>query len=353
MSHRPAIVVVVTVLLALAAAPAAAASAIPAARRAGAIRARSLPSSPAGPTVQAGINDPKVSEIAVLEFMPAELRVAVGTPVTWTWKGAIEPHSVTFVPKGTPPPNESTLGDYLARQASTAPYDGTTVANSGLEPLLPGAPSPDFTMTFGSPGRYTYYCAIHPKMIGTVDVVGSAAKAQTDAQVQAARRAQLRRWLAEGRTAKRRLDSAPPRHTTNADGTTTWVVEMGTTTRHTDILAFAPTPKQIAPGDHVEFVNRSKAPHTATFPGVQPPITNPIAPETATPIPGPSPLTLNATDLFNTGELPGAFPATPGEPIPPLSERRFTFVVPDAGEYDYYCILHVASGMGGTIVATA
>jgi plastocyanin len=306
---------------------------------------------PASPTVQAGINDPRDSEIAVLQFMPAEVRVTAGTPVTWTWEGAIEPHSVTFVPKGTAPPNEATLGDYLAPREATGPYDGTTVANSGLRPLLPGTPTGDFTMSFARPGRFTYYCAIHPNMIGTVDVVRAPREAQTPAQVRTEGRARQRRWLAEGRAAKESLDAAPTRHRTNPDGTTTWVVEMGRTTTHTDVLAFAPTPAKIEAGDHVEFVNHSKAPHTATFPGHQAPITNPIAPETAAAIPGPSPQELNSVDLFNTGRLPGAAAPAPGEPVPPIEQRRFTFVVPDAGRYDYYCILHVASGMGGKVVA--
>ena len=164
----------------------------------------------AAPTVQAGINDPKQPDIAVLQFLPSELKVAVGTPVTWTWKGAIEPHSVTFVPRGTAPPNDTNFGDYLTRTDPASPYDGTTLANSGLQPLLPGADAPDFAMTFGAPGSYTYYCVIHPKMIGTVDVVDSGSGAQTAAQVRAAGKAQQRRWLAEGRAAKAKLERRPP-----------------------------------------------------------------------------------------------------------------------------------------------
>jgi plastocyanin len=304
----------------------------------------------ATPTVQAGINDPNVPEVAVLEFMPSELKVAVGTPVTWTWKGAIEPHSVTFVPEGTEPPNETSFGDYLTRTDPSGPYDGTTLANSGLEPLLPGADAPDFTMTFGAPGSYTYYCIIHPKMIGTVDVVDSGTGAQTAAEVRAAGKAQQRRWLAEGRAAKAKLEHARPKKSTSG-GVTTWQLEMGVTTKHADVLAFAPTLAKVRAGDAVEFVNRSRAPHTATFSNGQEVITNPVAPETTTAIPGPSPQALNSTDLFNTGQLPGAYSPAPGEPVPPLSARRFTFTVPDRGRYEYYCILHIASGMAGAVVA--
>jgi plastocyanin len=306
---------------------------------------------PAGPTVQAGINDPRDPQITVLEFMPARIRVTAGTPVTWTWEGAIEPHSVTFVPAGVAPPSEATLGDYLARRQPAGPYDGTTVANSGLEPLVAGADAPPFTLSFASPGVYRYFCAIHPTMRGTVEVVARGRATETAEAVRLAGRAQEHRWLAEGRAAKRRLDRSAGTSSRNADGTRTWTVEMGTTTKHTDVLAFAPTPKRVRPGDSIEFVNRSRTPHTATFPGGQAPITDPIAPGARAAIPGPSPQTLNTTDLFNTGELSGTIALVPGEPAPERERRRFTFVVPDAGQYRYYCIFHVASGMGGTVVA--
>ncbi len=304
----------------------------------------------AGPTVQVGLNDPKDPTIAILEFMPEDITVPVDTPVTWSWDGTIEPHSVTFVPDGVEPPNELSLTEYLAPQPAAGPYDGATTVNSGLQPLGP-TPAAPFELSFAEPGDFTYYCVIHPRMTGTVTVVDDASDAETPAQVARRAKAKQKAYLAEGRAAKAKLDDAKPKRVVDDDGTTTWTVEMGITTEHTDILAFAPTPAKIAAGDSVEFVNRSRAPHTATFPGEQEPITNPLAPETATPIPGPSPLTLNAVDLFNTGTLPQAAPVAPGMPIAPLSARRFTFVVPEAGKYEYYCIFHVASGMGGVVDA--
>ncbi|HEX4528138.1 MAG TPA: hypothetical protein VIA11_01895, partial [Acidimicrobiia bacterium] len=44
-------------------------------------------------------------------------------------------------------------------------------------------------------------------------------------------------------------------------------VKLGASTAHTDVLAFAPTPKNVKAGDHVTFVNNSSAPHTASFGG--------------------------------------------------------------------------------------
>jgi len=55
-----------------------------------------------------------------------------------------------------------------------------------------------------------------------------------------------------------------PKQTRNSDGSTTYNVELGASTAHTDVLAFAPTPKNVKAGDHVTFVNTSSAPHTAS-----------------------------------------------------------------------------------------
>jgi plastocyanin len=123
---------------------------------------------------------------------------------------------------------------------------------------------------------------------------------------------------------------------------------MGASTAHTDVLAFSPSPS-VKAGDKVTFLNDSAAPHTATFSGNTPPIQNPTDPRADAPAPGPSPQTLNATDFFNTGLLPPNAPPGAG---PPEAARSFTFTGPAAGNYSYYCILHVSSGMGSALTAS-
>ena len=72
---------------------------------------------------------------AVLEFLPAKLKVATGTTVTWNIAGP-EPHSVTFVPPGaTVPPSTEADPSLTFPTPATAPYDGTTLVNSGVLPL--------------------------------------------------------------------------------------------------------------------------------------------------------------------------------------------------------------------------
>jgi plastocyanin len=303
-----------------------------------------------GPVViQAGINDPARRAVAVLQYMPAKATVAVGQTVRWTWDGTSEPHSVTFFPPGqsapSPPGSDPTL---FAPTPATGLYDGSTLVNSGLAPQGPGA-VPPFEVAFAKPGSYGYSCVIHPQMMGTITVVPAGQAAETAAAVKTRGDQEKGQWLAEGNEALQKLQSAVPVGTKNSAGSTNWKVEMGASTPHTDILAFAPVPANLKHGDKVTFVNNSGAPHTASFFNKQPPIESPSDPAIDKAAPGPSPQTLNSTDLFNTGTLPPDAPPGAG---PPEAARSFTFAVPTAGDYQYLCIYHSPSGMAGVIKAS-
>jgi len=287
--------------------------------------------------IGAGLNDPKDSTIAVLQFMPAKVTVAVGTPVNWQWSGT-EPHSVTFLAPGVtlPPPGSDT--SVFEPSPKTGPFtvDGTSTVNSGLQPLGPGTPT-TYQVSFTKPGAYQYHCVIHPGMIGEVDVVAAGGAVDTPAKVATARAADQAKWLAEGRAAKAKFDAAKPESKKNDDGSTTWTVYMGTSTEHTDILAFSPTSTDIKPGDTVDFVNDSAAPHTASFFGKgAKQITSPLDPAVDPPYPGASPQVLTSTGFWNTGIVaPNA-----GSPAPPLAARTYSYKVPSAGTYSYVCLLH-------------
>lgn len=298
-------------------------------------------------SLRAGLNAPNDPTIAVEMYLPQEITVTEGTTISWTIAGP-EPHSVTFLPPGQKMPSpESPEGEALFAPTPSAngAYDGKSLVNSGLVPLGPQA-APPFKLRFDNAGKFTYQCVIHPQMVGTVTVVPKGDKADTQVEVQRRGDAEAQQWIAEGEAAKKQLVSAAPKTERNANGSTTWTVEMGTQSPHTDILAFAPVPASIKPGDTVLFVNNSVAPHTATFAGGQQLPQDPTSPEVATPRPGPSPQTLRATGLYNTGLLPPNAPPGSG---PPLAARSFRFVVPTAGTYSYVCILHLTSGMAGAI----
>ncbi len=294
--------------------------------------------SPSTITVLGGLNDPHDPTIVVNEFLPSAVTVRTGTQITWEMAGP-EPHSVTFVPAGSPtPPSLDTDLSLLLPTPPTAPYDGTTFVNSGVVPL--GHDVARFSMSFASPGRYTYFCVVHPAMIGTVDVTGSREQSATAAAH--AGGAQRAKYLAEGEAAKAKLLARSPAPTGNSDGTTTYRVSMGASTRHTEILAFAPSPKHVARGDHITFVNESGAPHTASFGGpLVPP--NPEVDEVRQPVPGSTPQPLTSDAYLNTGWLLPASDRAPGAP------HTYTFDAPNPGTFSYVCVLHVGSGMVGTI----
>src|SRR5690242_3478262 len=71
-------------------------------------------------------------------FEPASLTVTAGTTVTWTNRDE-EPHTVA-----------ASDGSF---------HSGTLAGNNNT-----------FSHTFSAPGSFTYHCAIHPYMAGTVEV---------------------------------------------------------------------------------------------------------------------------------------------------------------------------------------
>jgi plastocyanin len=292
----------------------------------------------------AGLNDPKDPNIAVLEYLPAAIKVAKNTTVTWDIAGP-EPHSVTFVPPGTTvPPSTETDSSLFLPTPATGPYDGTTLVNSGVLPLGATSEVQKFSMSFGKTGTYTYYCVLHPNMVGTVTVTDDTQDSQQ--KITKTGNQERAKYLKEGEAAKAKLVKTKPKSTKNSDGSTTYTVNMGTSTPHTDVLAFAPTPRNVKVGDSVTFVNNSAAPHTASFGGTLVP-TNPTADNVVQPQPGPSPQALAQNTYLNTGWLP---PKT--KQGPPLSVRSYTYTVPSPGKYTYACVLHLPSGMAGEIDAS-
>jgi plastocyanin len=226
---------------------------------------------------------------------------------------------------------------------ATGPYDGTTLVNSGVLPLGAATQVQKFSMSFGKTGTYTYYCVLHPNMVGTVQVTDDTQDSQQ--KITKTGNQEKAKYLKEGLAAKKKLTSSTPKSTKNADGSTTYTVEMGASTAHTDVLAFSPAPRSVKAGDQVTFVNNSSAPHTASFGGALVP-TIPVLPDVQNAVPGPSPQTLAPGVYLNTGWLP---PKTKQGPT--KAARSYTYDVPTPGQYEYVCVLHLASGMAAEIDA--
>jgi len=87
------------------------------------------------PTTQAAV----VVKIENFAFLPKELDIAVGTTITWQNADDV-PHTATS-------------------------KDDPQVFDSG-----PLDTDDKFSFTFSKPGKYTYYCKVHPHMTGVVVV---------------------------------------------------------------------------------------------------------------------------------------------------------------------------------------
>ena len=87
------------------------------------------------------------SSLTDTAYQPNPVQVSVGTTVTWTNDDS-QPHTVTSGENSTP--------------------DGRFDSSPNFNPLM--APAATFSHTFTEAGEYPYYCALHPNMVGTVNV---------------------------------------------------------------------------------------------------------------------------------------------------------------------------------------
>jgi plastocyanin len=143
-------------------------------------------------TIQAG---PDSSDGATLyRYTPSALTTRINTPVTLTMTpGSTEDHTFTFA-KDVKAAGRTAEAELLSQLGRTTPpvfgfspkwaypseapgtavsYDGTNhgdgFLNSGVLDGSPKTPFPEkFTVSFSKPGTYTFFCAIHPFMVGKI-----------------------------------------------------------------------------------------------------------------------------------------------------------------------------------------
>lgn len=179
---------------------------------------------PASPPVRAQA----AQQIAVqnFAFQPATLTVSAGTTVTWTNQDGVE-HTTT------------------SDQGSTVSWD------SGA---LPQGQS--YSVTFTQPGTYTYHCAIHPFMKGTIIVQGTGSGSPSPT---AAPPATATPTLGLSPSPTATIPSPPPTPTpvsrTKSAHKTITIKRVGTTYR------FKPAKVTVKVGTRVTWSNRSDAPH--------------------------------------------------------------------------------------------
>lgn len=112
-------------------------------------------------TIQAGAEQ---GTAVVTRFFPSALTVRIGETVTWVNPG-FDPHVVALGqtvahhdPKNFAPPTLPPGGDYEGGFAISGLF--------GQPPF----PMESYAVRFTEPGRYEYFCPIHPGMSGTVEV---------------------------------------------------------------------------------------------------------------------------------------------------------------------------------------
>lgn len=341
-----------------------------------------------GPTldVLVGWGDPTV---AIEEFFPKTIRVAVGTTVTWT-QGSLREHTVTFLageripPQSIPQPEDPSLPEMRNPKAqfATLPggsFDGSYFINSGVLEV-----GETFSVTFGHVGSYELICIPHfvrEGMAATVEVVplgseGITTQAEVNEEI-AAETARFQSQIDEMLANRSSLVT-----TDRPDGGKLAFVRVGTDWRSEPDLrigrltlrAFLPDQVTVRAGDTVVWYTDTRVPvHTVTF-GVQtepPParwtprladgalapldlleptgvyrgapdsldwpriIENPAVVERSVPS-----TIYDPTKYFNSGQL--------GDTNPDVG-RAFSLTFNTPGTFTYICIPHASIGMVGQV----
>ncbi len=293
-------------------------------------------------------------------FLPRAITISAGDTVNWRFGGF---HTVTF-PAGGPPPDFILPGPGAGEfhvgpggfsfppgpNPPSGPYDGATPVNSGT-PQDDPADAPPFTLTFTTPGVYSYLCVVHIGMTGLVTVLPSGATLpETPSQVDA-------RGLDEFHTAVGVVDGLAQGVTSaaaaNAAGVAGHSIAAGLNTPFgASKLAFLPDSVSVHRGDVVSFVNADTFNiHTVTF------VSGGMTPDFTDVVPGPggppqifiranvaSPTggtSYNGSGFLNSGiMLPG---------------QTFSVTIDAApGTYTYICLIHgsESGGMKATITVT-
>ncbi len=328
--------------------------------------------------------------LQVFGFFPHDLVVHAGDTVTWKINGD-EIHTASFNAtlvggasggiQDPPGPGGQMIPGFFAHPPSGpddlelnplmvfptrfpgAPvetFSSDAFLSSGLlaKQPAPGAPPNDsFSLTFPTPGTFSYICIVHPdQMNGKVIVLSASADVPSQGDIDAAAQAEIAPLIAlvtqaqaEGEMFTRR-EAGP-------GGTTFAFVRAGNSELVTgdpgiQVFDFMPKNVTVKTGDTViwgatyfhtvSFVPRppnpdllNMVPQAAGPPRV---FLNPVSFTPARPSP-----TFDPTKLYNSADI-GAF--SPGG-----FSWALTFDKP--GTYEYVCLVHVDLGMKGTVTVVS
>jgi len=127
------------------------------------------------------------------------------------------------------------------------------------------------------PGRYHYFCYIHPGMRGVLDVVGSGAGISTQAEIDAASNAQFASDQAQALAVEQQTNQVE--FTGGAPGTRSYTVHVGIAAADNHVAIdemFPRAPLNLAPGDSVQYLWRDPHNvHSVAFPAENPDVSLP------------------------------------------------------------------------------
>lgn len=170
--------------------------------------------------VQVGAADPANPTVQGFGYYPEVMTIDAGNTITFSLGKGAEPHYVVFQ-DGAP----ASAMTPIALLAPGQKYGNGTVAPNSVNGAFL-VPTYQYTLTFSTPGVYTYYCDIHGGQEGVIVVQPSgAALPYTAAQYQAMATKEIQTTLMAGDAAVGQ--AAVPTTVKNSNGTTTYMVPAG------------------------------------------------------------------------------------------------------------------------------
>ncbi|MEA2638995.1 MAG: hypothetical protein QOF51_389 [Chloroflexota bacterium] len=321
----------------------------------------------------------------IFAYFPQTIRIRAGESVTWK-QNSDSTHTISFgtdgfsgpaigstslapgqtIPSPTLPiagrpgitqTNPLQYYPFMSPEIVDNTYNGVGFASSGrLLGVPPGpnlAPIETFSLTFDTPGVYTYRCLLHrDRMYGSVEVVDpSTADVPSQADVDARAQAEMNVLTAllpaaHAQNAQARKDAGP-------SGTTMWTVQAGNNLTGGDlrvaVVDFMPKNVTIAAGDTVLWTSPFDFHTVSFFPAPPVPannvaetapdgtimiVTNPAANDPFKPA-----AVFDPRQVFSSGRIGYDRPAG----------NTWSLIFDTPGVYDYVCAIHVERGMKGTI----
>ena len=229
-------------------------------------------------TVLVGGND-SAYNAELQGFFPQNITIHVGDKVTWK-QNTMDIHTVTFTPgmNKTPDlivPVPGANGSLMINPLVAFPaepaggmYNGSTYANSAV--MGPDdTQSKNFSLTFTEAGIYRYICVVHAgeNMTGRVIVENANVSIPSPLMASAQGQKELDVLRSQTRPLHTKAVASVMKPEKNADGTTTYHVNVGFGHGQVHLEAFFPDKINAHPGDTVVWTlpKSDMEPHTITF----------------------------------------------------------------------------------------